>query len=97
MTRRGDTLESVAAAVYRDSARWRDLALANDIEDTARLRPGRRLRVPRLRSRAASRPVGRLLRPEYVVRVDGAVRDPTTKGDILSISVVLDQQQHSPR
>ena len=31
--------------------------------------------------------------PEYVVRVDGDVLDPTTKGDILSIGVVLDQQQ----
>jgi nucleoid-associated protein YgaU len=49
VTRLGDTLESVAAAVYRDPARWRDLALANGIDDPRDLRPGRRLLVPRLR------------------------------------------------
>jgi nucleoid-associated protein YgaU len=49
VTRIGDTLESVAAAVYRDPARWRDLALANGIDDPRELRPGRRLLVPRLR------------------------------------------------
>jgi phage protein D len=31
--------------------------------------------------------------PEFVVRVDGEVLDPTTKGDILQVGVVLDQQQ----
>lgn len=49
VTRLGDTLESVAAAVYRDPASWRDLALANGIDDPRDLRPGRRLLVPRLR------------------------------------------------
>jgi uncharacterized protein len=31
--------------------------------------------------------------PEFVVRVDGRVLDPTTKGDVLQIGVTLDQQQ----
>jgi nucleoid-associated protein YgaU len=39
----------VAAAVYRDPGSWRDLALANGIDDPRDLRPGRRLLVPRLR------------------------------------------------
>jgi nucleoid-associated protein YgaU len=45
---RGDTITSIAAAVYRDPARWRELALANGISDPRQLRPGLRLLLPRL-------------------------------------------------
>jgi nucleoid-associated protein YgaU len=45
---RGDTLPSIASAVYRDPGRWRELALANGISDPRELRPGTRLLVPRL-------------------------------------------------
>lgn len=49
VVRRGDTLQSIAAAVYKDAALWRELATANDIADPRRLTPGRTLRIPRLR------------------------------------------------
>jgi LysM repeat protein len=47
--RRGDTLASIAAAVYRDAAAWREIARANLIRDPRRLAPGRVLTLPRLR------------------------------------------------
>ena len=47
--RRGDTLSQVAAAVYRDPARWRDVARANAIQDPRFLEPGTVLLIPRLR------------------------------------------------
>jgi Contractile injection system tube protein/LysM domain len=47
--RRGDTLSSISNAVYRDPARWREIARANRILDPRRLEPGRVLTVPRLR------------------------------------------------
>jgi phage protein D len=31
--------------------------------------------------------------PEFIVRIDGQILDPTTKGDILQIGVVLDEKQ----
>ena len=46
--RRGDSLSSIANAVYRDPASWRELARANGILDPRRLEPGRLLSVPRL-------------------------------------------------
>jgi nucleoid-associated protein YgaU len=45
--RRGDTLSSVAGAVYRDSGQWRAIAEDNGIVDPRRLTPGRVLSVPR--------------------------------------------------
>jgi nucleoid-associated protein YgaU len=48
LVRRGDTITGIAAAVYRDPACWRELALANGIADPRQLRPGRRLLLPRL-------------------------------------------------
>jgi len=44
----GDTLASIAAAVYRRPDEWRALALANNISDPRDLRPGQVLTVPRL-------------------------------------------------
>jgi nucleoid-associated protein YgaU len=49
LVRCGDTLPSIASAVFRDPARWRELALANGLRDPRDLRPGDRLHVPRLR------------------------------------------------
>lgn len=49
VVRRGDTLSGIAAQVYRDPARWRDIARANGIADPRRIRPGDTLRLPRLR------------------------------------------------
>ncbi|WP_033327252.1 LysM peptidoglycan-binding domain-containing protein [Streptomyces yerevanensis] len=46
--RRGDTLSSIAAAVYRDSGRWRELASANGLADPRALTPGTALVVPAL-------------------------------------------------
>ncbi len=48
LVRRGDTITGIAAAVYRDPSRWRELALANGITDPRQLRPGLRLLLPRL-------------------------------------------------
>jgi hypothetical protein len=42
----GETLHSVAYAEYGDPALWRALALANDLDDPLRMRPGARLLVP---------------------------------------------------
>lgn len=47
--RRGDTLASIAAAIYRDPSLWRPIAQANDIQDPRRVAPGRNLLIPRLR------------------------------------------------
>lgn len=49
VVRRGDTLSSIAAAVYRRPDAWRELARANGITDPRDLRPGQVLTVPRLR------------------------------------------------
>ena len=49
VVRRGDTLSGIAGQVYRDPARWREIARANGIVDPRRLRPGDTLRLPRLR------------------------------------------------
>jgi hypothetical protein len=47
--RRGDTLSSIAGALYQEPARWREIARANDIDDPRTLDPGRDLAIPRLR------------------------------------------------
>jgi hypothetical protein len=47
--RRGDTLSSIAGALYQDPAAWRDIARANQIDDPRSLEPGRELAIPRLR------------------------------------------------
>jgi LysM repeat protein len=49
VVRRGDTLSSIAAAVYRDAGAWREIARANQIQDPRQLEPGRVLILPRLR------------------------------------------------
>ncbi len=49
VVRHGDTLSGIAAQVYRDPARWRDIARANGIVDPRRVRPGDALRLPKLR------------------------------------------------
>jgi Contractile injection system tube protein/LysM domain len=48
VVRRGDTLSSIAAAVYRRADAWRELARANGIVNPRDLRPGQVLTVPRL-------------------------------------------------
>ncbi|AQW55420.1 MULTISPECIES: LysM peptidoglycan-binding domain-containing protein [Streptomyces] len=48
VVRRGDTLSSISAALYRRPDAWRELARANGISDPRELRPGRVLTVPRL-------------------------------------------------
>lgn len=42
----GDSLHSIATAEYGDPRHWRDLALANDLDDPLALLPGRRLMLP---------------------------------------------------
>jgi hypothetical protein len=49
VTRRGDTLSGIAAAVLGDAGTWRELARANQIQDPRYVAPGRVLKVPRLR------------------------------------------------
>jgi hypothetical protein len=48
VVRTGETLSSIAAAVYRDPALWRKVADANGITDPRTLTPGTVLTVPRL-------------------------------------------------
>lgn len=47
--RRGDTLSSIAGALYQEPTLWREIARANDIDDPRALEPGRELTIPRLR------------------------------------------------
>lgn len=47
--RRGDTLSSIAAALYQQPERWREIARANDIDDPRELETGLELAIPRLR------------------------------------------------
>lgn len=49
VVRRGDTVTSIAAEVYRDPALWRVIAQANNLDDPRRLEIGRVLTVPKLR------------------------------------------------
>jgi LysM repeat protein len=49
VVRRGDTLSSVAAAVYRNAGAWREIARANQMQDPRQLEPGQVLILPRLR------------------------------------------------
>lgn len=49
IVRPGDTLMSIAAALYGDGGQWRRIADANRIEDPRRLTPGRTLSIPRIR------------------------------------------------
>jgi nucleoid-associated protein YgaU len=48
VVRRGDTLSSIAAAVFEDGGLWRPIAQANGIQDPRLLVPGRTLTIPRL-------------------------------------------------
>ena len=47
VTREGDSLQSIAYAMYGDATRWRLIAEANDIDDPLALPRGRTLTVPR--------------------------------------------------
>lgn len=49
VARRGDTLASISAAVYRDAGMWREIARENGIQDPRTLEPGMVLTLPRLR------------------------------------------------
>ncbi|MCW2777664.1 MAG: peptidase [Frankiales bacterium] len=44
----GDSLHSIATAEYGDPRHWRDLAVANGLDDPMALRPGSRLLLPAL-------------------------------------------------
>jgi LysM repeat protein len=44
----GETLSEIAAALYRDPAQWRPIAIANQIADPLSIEPGQTLRVPAL-------------------------------------------------
>jgi hypothetical protein len=53
VARAGETLSSISAAVFRDPALWREIAVANGIADPRVLDPGTVLTIPRLQSRRA--------------------------------------------
>jgi nucleoid-associated protein YgaU len=48
IVRLGDDLPGLAARLLRDPNRWRELAVANGLRDPRSIRPGLRLRVPRV-------------------------------------------------
>jgi nucleoid-associated protein YgaU len=48
VVRTGETLSSISAAVFRDPAHWREIAVANAITDPRTLDPGTVLTIPRL-------------------------------------------------
>ena len=47
--RPGDTLMSIAAALYGDGSQWRKIAVANRIDNPRNLQPGRKLSIPKIR------------------------------------------------
>jgi len=48
LVKRGDSLGSIANEVYRDPARWRVIAEANQIDDPRHLTIGLRLAIPKI-------------------------------------------------
>jgi phage protein U len=46
LVKAGDTASGIAGRFYKDPARWRHIALANDIDHPARLEAGRMLIIP---------------------------------------------------
>jgi len=48
LLKRGDTLSNIAAELYRDPARWRVIAEANQLDDPRHLEVGLRLALPKL-------------------------------------------------
>jgi len=48
VVKRGDTLSSIAADVYRDPTRWRVIAESNELDDPRSLEIGARLRIPKV-------------------------------------------------
>jgi hypothetical protein len=46
VVRAGDSLASIAYAAYDDPTRWREIALANGVDDPLRLEPGTLLAIP---------------------------------------------------
>lgn len=42
----GDRLDTIAATVYRDATRWREIAAYNHITNPIKLQPGQELRIP---------------------------------------------------
>jgi nucleoid-associated protein YgaU len=53
VVRAGETLSSISAAVFRDPAHWREIAVANDITDPRSVAPGTVLTVPPLEAQRA--------------------------------------------
>jgi hypothetical protein len=43
-----DTLSAIASVFYEDPAKWREIAIANDIAKPRRLEPGQVLRIPQI-------------------------------------------------
>lgn len=43
----GETLQSIAVAAYGNAAKWRDIAMANNISNPRAVFPGRLLKIPR--------------------------------------------------
>lgn len=46
VVQRGDTLSSIAGALYDDPTKWRSIASANGIDDPLAIRPGQVLSIP---------------------------------------------------
>ncbi|MEN2383876.1 MAG: LysM peptidoglycan-binding domain-containing protein [Gloeotrichia echinulata DEX184] len=46
IVKRGDTLSSIAAQLYRDPRRWRIIAEANNLDDPRHLEIGTTLSIP---------------------------------------------------
>ena len=47
LVRRGDTLSSIAGELYGDAGQWRQIAVANNLDDPRTLAIGGRLKVPK--------------------------------------------------
>ncbi|MCB1936785.1 MAG: LysM peptidoglycan-binding domain-containing protein [Nitrosomonas sp.] len=45
----GDTLQGIAASQLNDASQWREIALANNIDNPRKIIAGVRLKIPRLK------------------------------------------------
>jgi len=47
IVKNGDTLQGIAAALFEDSTKWRDIATANNMDDPRSISVGVRIEIPR--------------------------------------------------
>lgn len=49
IVKEGDTLQAIAASQLNDASQWREIAMANNIDNPRKILAGVRLKIPRLK------------------------------------------------